>query len=83
MRLSPCKQCGGAVRDRAVACPHCGAPLRLWIVRLRTVNRGEQWQRIGAFTLIGAIVAMALGARDWALVLMILGFVAFVVGRFR
>ncbi|HUP93732.1 MAG TPA: hypothetical protein VM164_02405 [Burkholderiales bacterium] len=67
--------------SEAVACPHCGAPHNLWIARLKAVSRGATWQVLGAITLIGAIVAFAAGARDIGTVLVVFGFVAFVVGR--
>jgi hypothetical protein len=28
MALTKCEECGGQLSDRAVTCPHCGAPLQ-------------------------------------------------------
>ena len=81
MALTKCEKCGGDVSSEAAACPHCGAPLNLWIARLKAVTRGERWQVVGAVTMVGAIVAFAVGARDIGTVLVAFGFVAFLVGR--
>ncbi|MFA6494870.1 MAG: zinc-ribbon domain-containing protein [Candidatus Paceibacterota bacterium] len=64
MALLPCSQCGQAVSDEALTCPHCGAPTVLGQSQLNRVrarlNRNKKIVLTGtvvmALILIPAIV---------------------------
>ena len=81
MALPQCKKCRSEISSDATACPRCGAPRNLWIVRLKAASRSDKWQVAGTVTLIGAIAAFAAGARDIGTILVVMGIIAFVVGR--
>jgi nitrate reductase gamma subunit len=48
MALTKCEECGGPLSDRAMSCPHCGAPVR---------KRG----RLVAAAIVGLLAALAAG----------------------
>lgn len=56
MALVRCDECGGAVSDRAIACPRCGAPVPQERMRWKTV------------ALLFACVAALLTVIGWGLI---------------
>ena len=89
MALVKCSECGKDVSDKAAACPGCGAPLLTAAGTPVTVNKtvrvvraGQRWEVIGAVLVIGGLIAAIAGAGGLAWLVLIIGFVVFVIGRF-
>ena len=48
MALTKCNECGGQLSDRAMACPHCGAPAR-------------RQRRVVAAAMLAVVASLAVG----------------------
>jgi len=87
--LISCSECGKEVSDKAASCPNCGAPIAgVSSVSLnpqshaKVTRTGAKWEGIGFILIvIGLIMAIA-GQRVGGL-LMVAGFVVFIIGRFK
>jgi hypothetical protein len=72
--------------SKAAACPNCGAPLSTSSGRtsqghqapVRVVRAGRSWEAVGALLVIAAIAGAAFG---W--LVLILGLVVSIIGRFQ
>jgi len=89
MALIKCFECGKEVSDKATACPNCGAPpsgvktrQRRDNTPVRVVRAGWRWEVIGALLVIGGLIAAVAGAGVLAWLVLIVGFVIFMIGRF-
>jgi DNA-directed RNA polymerase subunit RPC12/RpoP len=82
MALIKCSECGRDVSDRAGVCPHCGAPL-LRQAPVRVVRAARWYEAIGALLVIGGFIAAVAGASVSGWLVLIVGFVIFIVGRFK
>lgn len=60
MSIQTCEDCGERVSSSAVACPHCGRPLKLAQVIEQTSKQWKGLMAIGAgISIIGAVVFLA------------------------
>jgi RNA polymerase subunit RPABC4/transcription elongation factor Spt4 len=92
MALISCTECGRDVSDKAASCPNCGAPmLGTSAVSLNpqshanVTRTGAKWEGIGFILIIvGMIMAMASqGEGGFGHLLIAIGFVVFIIGRFK
>jgi hypothetical protein len=90
MALIKCSECGKDVSDKAAACPNCGAPLSTSSGRasqghqapVRVVRAGRWCEAVGALLVIAGLIAAIAGAAfEW--LVLIVGFVVFIIGRFQ
>ena len=90
MALIPCSECGKQVSEKAASCPNCGAPitgaasLSLNPKSHAKVTRTRaKWEGMGfLLILVGMIMAIATKSTFSAL-LMAVGFIVFIIGRFK
>ncbi len=91
MALIKCPECGKDVSEKATACPGCGAPPLGSSGRasddrdntsVRVVRAGWRWEAIGALLVIGGLIAAIAGAGGFGWLVLIVGFVIFMIGRF-
>ena len=90
MALISCSECGKEVSEKAVSCPNCGAPISgASSVSLnpqshaKVTRTGAKWEGIGfVLILVGLIMAIAAKSAFGGL-LMAVGFVVFIIGRFK
>lgn len=83
MGLSKCGECGRDVSARAAACPGCGAPIAGAAVTQVSVTRpGAKWEAAG-FVMIAVGLVWMLAGGHWGGALLTVGFVVFLVGRFK
>lgn len=83
-KLVACPDCGGEVSPRAVACPKCGAPVSA--KPPRTNRAGARWEGAGFLLILAGIVGYLSGSPTWlfaGLLLGMVGFAVFIVGRFK
>lgn len=83
-KLVPCPDCGAQVSPRAAACPQCGAPVARKEARVH--RAGARWEGIGFALIIAGMVAGFSGSPAWFAVgalLGVVGFVVFIIGRFK
>jgi uncharacterized membrane protein YvbJ len=90
MALISCSECGKQVSDKAASCPNCGAPISaVSPVSLNpqshtyVTRTGAKWEGIG-FVLIVIGLVMAIASQSvFGGLLMLGGFMVFIVGRFK
>ena len=90
MALISCSECSKEVSDKASSCPNCGAPISsspsvsLNPQSHANVTRtGAKWEGIGFILIIvGMIMAMA-SQGGFGSLLLVVGFIVFLVGRFK
>ncbi|NUM36675.1 MAG: zinc-ribbon domain-containing protein [Candidatus Brocadiae bacterium] len=90
MALISCTECGKEVSDKAASCPNCGVPiLGASAVSLnpqshaKVTRTGAKWEGIGFILIIvGMIMAMA-SQGGFGGLLIAVGFVVFIIGRFK
>lgn len=79
MAMTKCAECGKEISDQAVACPGCGAPVQ----GVAPVARaGAKYEATGFVLISIGLVAMLAGA-SWGIVMLLTGFVVFVIGRLK
>lgn len=89
MALISCSECGKDVSDKAASCPNCSAPISGAISvslnpksHVEITRTGGKWEGIGfIFVVIGLITAIA--GQGFGGLLMTVGFVIFIIGRFK
>lgn len=82
--LIPCPDCGVSVSPRAAACPKCGAPIAAKEARVH--RAGARWEGTGFVLILAGMAAWLGGSGTWMLagtLLGVVGFVIFLVGRFK
>lgn len=83
-RLIPCPDCGISVSPRAAACPKCGAPIAKKEARVH--RAGARWEGIGFVLILAGMVAWFSGSPGWIIAGVLtglVGFVVFIIGRFK
>lgn len=96
MALIKCDDCGREVSDRASTCPQCGAPVAQQTTasseapvsidpksHARVTRTGAKWEGIGFLLIAGGLIALFGGAAQLGGIAMAVGFVVFLVGRFK
>ena len=91
MALITCPECKKQVSDKAAACPSCGAPIRPVTDKPARVERtGARWEGWGTAMILVGVVSSCAGASNASgtamsigSLLLIVGFVVFIVGRFK
>ena len=82
MALVKCPECGKEVSSEAPTCPHCGRPIASTTNKVVSVKRkGGKYELIGFLLIVGGIFSFLISPL-WAFVLMGIGFVVFLIGRF-
>jgi len=89
MALISCSECGKEVSDKAASCPNCGAPIAgepsvslNSQSHAKVTRTGAKWEGMG-FILIVIGLIMAIAGQGVGGLLMAVGFVVFIVGRFK
>ncbi|MDI6869272.1 MAG: hypothetical protein QMD88_06795 [Coprothermobacterota bacterium] len=77
-----CPDCGKDVSSSAPNCPHCGRPMAAFSGKaVQTRCKGGTYEAIGFLLIVAGIIAyFFLGYLSW--ILMGVGFILFLVGRF-
>lgn len=91
MALISCTECGKEVSDKAASCPSCGAPISdASAVSLnpqshaKVTRTGAKWEGIGFILIIvGMIMAAMASQGGFGGLLIAVGFVVFIIGRFK
>jgi uncharacterized membrane protein YvbJ len=90
MALISCAECGKEVSDKAASCPNCGAPISGASPvslnpqsHIKVTRTGAKWEGIGfVLIIVGMIMAMA-SQGGFGGLLIAVGFVVFIIGRFK
>lgn len=90
MALIKCSECGRKVSEKAAACPNCGAPIASPspTVKLdpsshvRNTRTGARWEGIGFILIVVGMFMLFSGTLGGGVVILV-GFVVFLVGRFK
>jgi uncharacterized membrane protein YvbJ len=90
MSLISCSECGKEVSDKAAACPNCGAPIKQAPnpaesskAPTQVKREGAKWEGMGTVLIILGIIVALFGNFQPGGILFALGFVVFIVGRFK
>lgn len=94
MALVKCLECGKEISDKAQACPGCGAPITPAIVlpaenaaqettTVHITRTGGRWEGIGFLLITVGLVSALAGVGGFSIALMMIGFVVFIIGRFK
>ena len=90
MALIKCEDCGREVSDKAAACPQCGAPIAVQEpvsidpqTHARVTRTGAKWEGIGFLLIAGGVITLIAGAGALGGIAIAVGFVVFLVGRFK
>ena len=83
MSLTPCKECGKQISNKAASCPSCGHPARQPAAQTTTKRAGSKWEAAGFLLIAGGLVAMIGGNSGPGSTALIIGFVVFIIGRFK
>jgi predicted amidophosphoribosyltransferase len=82
MGLTSCPDCNKEVSDRAPNCPNCGRPLASFSSRsVQTRRKGGKYEGVGFLLILAGIVSCFYSPEPGAL-LIIVGFIVFLLGRF-
>ena len=92
MALISCTECGKEVSDKASSCPGCGAPIALSErttpapqQHVKVTRSGGAWEGVGFLAIVAGVIA-AFATDDGnhvGAILIVVGFVVFLVGRFK
>lgn len=96
MALMNCPECGGQVSDKATACPHCGAPITTTSLApdsktpppqvVKVERTGAAWEGTGfVLIVLGMFIGIggAGGTKTLGWLLALVGFIVFIIGRFK
>ncbi len=94
MALINCPECGCEISDKAASCPHCGVPIAAEAPASKASGRepdgvsrstrsGGSWEAIGFLVIVAAILIGIAGNGEAGMVLGFIGFVVFLIGRFK
>ncbi len=82
MPLINCPDCGKQISDSAPNCPQCGRPMGLFSGHaVQTKRKGGTFEGIGFLLIVGGIFACFVSGAFGG-VLIFVGFIVFLVGRF-
>lgn len=90
MALIKCAECGNEISDKAAACPNCGAPVAGAASavsfhpasHVNVTRTGAKWEGMGFVMIAFGLVSMMAGWH-WGGVLLMAGFIVFLIGRFK
>lgn len=89
MALVACLECNAHISDQAVACPHCGAPVRRTadaagvVTTQQTAKRYKAAQLVGALCIAAGVVACTADQPGASFALIAVGFTVYLVARLR
>ena len=92
MALISCAECGKEVSDKASSCPNCGAPISSKNAvslnpesHTKVTRTGAKWEGIGFLLIVGGMITAMGSAADNHIggIMVAVGFVVFLVGRFK
>jgi uncharacterized membrane protein YvbJ len=82
MSLISCPDCGRQVSDSAPTCPQCGKPIALASSQtVRTKRKGGAYEALGFVLIVAGIIA-CFGSATVGTILILVGFIVFLIGRF-
>jgi len=82
MALIDCPDCGRKVSDKAPNCPQCGKPMAMLAGKaVQTTRKGGKYEGIGFVLIVGGIFT-SFAYLGFGLLLIVIGFIVFLVGRF-
>ena len=82
MPLIDCPDCGRQVSDSAPNCPQCGKPMTIFAGKaVQTTRKGGKYEGVG-FLLIVAGIFVCFASGGLGAVLILVGFIVFLIGRF-
>lgn len=87
MTMIACPECTKQISDKAPNCPNCGVPLaaatqQTKIEHANVTRTGAKWEGIGFVMIIFGMISAMAGA-EFGGVLLAIGFVVFLIGRFK
>lgn len=82
MTLILCLECKKEVSNQALACPNCGAPISNKSPQITIKRKGSKWEGIGTIIVITGFISMLSGA-PIGLLILLLGLIIFIIGRFK
>ncbi len=82
MALIKCPDCGSDVSTAAANCPHCGRPMAVLSGKaVQTQRKGGKYEGVGFLLILAGVgtcfVSAAVGG-----IMILVGFVVFIMGRF-
>ncbi len=89
MAMIKCSDCGKDISDKAATCPGCGAPINEVPLKIQKdhpqmVKRsGGTWEGIGFLLIVGGMISGIAGSTEIGSLVMVGGFLVFLVGRFK
>ena len=93
MALIECSECRRQVSDKAASCPGCGAPIAQTAASpilvsqaarpVKVERTGGTWEAVGFLFIVAAIFIGIAGSGTLGGILGTIGFVVFLVGRFK
>lgn len=89
MALISCPECNKEISDKAQSCPSCGVPILEGapneIPHSAVTRTGAKWEGIGFVLIVaGMITGMATGPDNHlGGIMAFLGFIIFIIGRFK
>jgi len=82
MPLQKCLDCGKEISTAAYSCPHCGKPNRVLINQSSKIQRkGGIFEAIGFILIICGIFSCLVNS-TLGILLIVIGFIIFLIGRF-
>lgn len=87
MALIQCPECSKEISDKAAACPSCGTPVAAArpsaTVAVKTTRGGAKWEAGGFVLILAGLYALFSQSFGVGGLLILVGFVVFIVGRFN
>jgi uncharacterized membrane protein YvbJ len=90
MALRPCAECGKEVSEKAASCPNCGAPIsgNSGVLlnpqsHTKVTRTGAKWEGIGFILIIVGMISAMMAQGGFGGLLLVLGFIVFIIGRFK
>jgi len=83
MGLIKCPDCGKSVSSSAANCPHCGKPMAAFSRKtVQTRRKGGKYEGIGFLLIVSGIFTCRFFSGALGGILILIGFIVFLVGRF-
>ena len=91
MAMIPCPECTKQISDKASNCPNCGYPIaavppqqskEARIEHSHVTRTGARWEGIGFVLIVFGLISIMSGI-EFGGALIAIGFVVFLVGRFK
>lgn len=90
MALISCSECGKKVSEKADACPNCGAPIsgNTGVLlnpqsHTKVTRTGAKWEGIGFILIVVGMISAMTAQGGFGGLLLLIGFMVFIIGRFK